>query len=108
MALRWARTLCKPAIRVGIGDTVPACRWITFHWPRFARSETANTLDLSRRPSDAASWKIGPDGAATNDGGRYKRDRTADRTLFARLRPLLTAGRWQGGCPVETAPALTG
>lgn len=46
------------------------CRWATCHWLRFAEIQTPETLDLSPRPPGAASWKLGPDGAAAPDGSR--------------------------------------
>lgn len=36
---------------------------------------------------------------------RYKREQTADRTSFTRLRPVKTRGSWEGVDPVATAAA---
>lgn len=49
---------------------VELCRWVTLHFLRFAGIETPETLDLSRSPEGAASWKLGPDGAIGPDGMR--------------------------------------
>lgn len=46
------------------------CRWATLHWLRFPAIRTPETLDLSRQPAGAASWKIGWDGAVAPDGSR--------------------------------------
>jgi heme-degrading monooxygenase HmoA len=46
------------------------CRWATCHWLRFGDIQTPDTLDLSRAPAGAASWKLGADGAAAPDGTR--------------------------------------
>ena len=62
-----------PSARVaqeGMVAMAEPCRWVTFHWLRFSDTRPPATLDLTRSPAGAVSWKIGADGAAADDGTR--------------------------------------
>lgn len=66
------------------------------------RGDDGVTMSVWRDDSTMASVMYGP-GAHRTQLDRYRREKTADRTSFTRLRALATSGTWRGVDPFEAA-----